>query len=279
MPSSCEDDVQTPNSSPRSSPGAQVSFPVTTSAGARRESSATMCPAGICAARPSSNASAPAGSDPEDEYWVHESRLMAYPDFDPDSSDKLINASKCLYIHPSMRADAMQSWFENSECGCLIGHASRLGTEGCSAAIAFYQQHHRSEIQAGDPWIDAQLLILEAIAAAQWSAYDTMRAKTGPVFDQLKNYDERLPCSEYDEGHVQPWMTAKITRAIRDAVRTTFAKVDTLMEVNPSDYQAFSCDGLGTAYNRVDRAAFPCLCKAHSVGCIAEGAIVNDAHY
>ena len=144
----------------------------------------------------------------------------------------------------------------------------------------FCKQRYPNILEVGDSWVNAQQVLLGRIAAAQWAAYDAIRTKTGAVLDRVDHSNEQVPFDEYEEGHVQPWMTGKLVLAIRDAVFESLADIGkhTLKDLDASIYESFSFGGLGPVYDRPNRARFPCSCKAHEVNLIIEKEI-DLAHH
>ncbi len=206
---------------------------------------------------------------------IHASQCIDMPDFIQDPNSNLITAVTNLHTHSVPGSFSAESPKLENPCLCLSWSARNTGTEACNAAIAYLKGKYPDTEQDNETWFNAQKLVLDRVSTAQWAAYDAIRAKIGPVVDSLDHSDPQLTFDEYAEGHVQPWMEAKLIRAIRDATLETFAEIEknTLIKTEPSFCGSFSFYSLSTPYNRVDRSAFTCLCKEYEVFVIAEKAI------
>ena len=104
--------------------------------------------------------------------------------------------------------------------------------------------------------------------------------KTGVVLDRVDHSSTQVSFDGYDEGHVQPWMTAKLVKAINDAVFESCAEIGKYALANSEAwvYKSSLFSGLGPAYDRLDRTKFTCLCKAYEFDLIVEVEI-NSAHH
>ncbi|KAL6720439.1 hypothetical protein ACLMJK_002361 [Lecanora helva] len=211
-----------------------------------------------------------------DHSWLHNPVK-----FSPNESLALRRASHLLCLHRDAQGYFPDPQKSDKPCLCLAWQTQLLSSAACSAAISLYQQNHPNETQPSDLWVEAQILIIERVAATQRATYNAIREKTGAIFDAVDHSDPRAPFDVYAEGHVQPWMEVKLIEAIRATILKAFVDIDMLLlnESDPSDYSLCSFDSHGfIPYIKVNGSHLPCLCKAHRVKLIAKD-VIETIHF
>lgn len=179
---------------------------------------------------------------PESQFInVHESQVLACPAFAPASSIRLRVAANLIHIEPGHNVDDIGH--PNYKCFCLAWVARNIGTRGCNAAFDFYRTKNPTvtSLENEDKWIQAQILIMERIVAAQWKAYNEILVEAGYFMCTQGTVKDKRDIFEDDKGHYQPWMRGKILKAIAAAALKAFIEIDMdIMEKpEPSTYLAF----------------------------------------